>query len=119
MKRNFAVASAFLGVLLMLPSVKGQEKFPTGTYTGGAFTLSVGDDGIHTVSTEGKVVVKGNYVVAKDQITFTDKEGDYACVGQAGTYKWAFDGKALSFTKVEDQCDGRVQGLTAQAWVKK
>lgn len=111
--------TSLLAMPLLFWSVRGQEKFPTGTYAGGGFELALGADGVHTVSQDGKVVVKGNYVVDKDQITFNDKEGDFACLGQTGKYKWAFDGKNLSFTKVQDECDGRGQGLTAQAWVKK
>ena len=119
MKRHFVLAVAMLAVLVVLPIARAQDKFPTGTYTGGAFTLSVGADGVHTVSTEGKVVVKGTYVVDKDKISFTDKEGDFACLGQTGTYKWASDGKTLSFTKVEDECEGRAQGLGGQPWARK
>jgi hypothetical protein len=110
---------AIVVFVLLLSSGLAQDKFPTGTFAGGSFTISLGADKVHTVSTEGRVVVKGTYVVEKDQITFTDQEGEFACPGQPGKYKWAFDGKSLSFTKVEDNCDGRVQGLTAQPWVKK
>ena len=107
------LATAFLAL------AQGQDKFPTGTYTAGPFTLSLGTDGVHTVSTEGKVVVKGAYKVENDQVTFTDQEGEFACTGQTGKYKWSFDSKNLSFTKVQDDCEGRSQGLSAQPWVKK
>ena len=119
MKTLTRLAIAFWGITLLFWSANAQEKFPTGMFAGGAFTITFATDGVHTVSTEGKVVVKGTYTVEKDQLTFTDKEGDFACVGQVGKYKWAYDGKSLSFTKVQDECEGRVQGLTAQPWVKK
>ena len=108
---------AFLGLLLSY--AWAQEKFPTGTFTGGEYTLSFSADGVHTVSTGDKVVVKGNYTVNANEISIVDKEGDFACIGQTGKYTWKLDGKNLSFTKVSDDCDGRVQGLTAQPWVKK
>ena len=118
-KLAFYSLAFLLAMPLLSSSVQGQAKFPTGTYSGGPYEVAFSADGVHTVSNEGKVVVKGTYVVDKDQISLTDKEGDFACVGQTGTYKWAFDGKNLSFIKVEDACDGRVQGLTGQPWVKK
>ena len=77
MKTLTRLAIAFLGITLLLWSANAQEKFPTGMFAGGAFTLTFATDGVHTVSTEGKVVVKGTYSVEKDQITLTDKEGDF------------------------------------------
>jgi len=111
--------ASLLAMPLLFSSIRGQEKFPTGTYTGGGFELAFGADGVFTVSQNAKAVVKGNYVIEKDQITLNDKEGDFACLGQPGKYTWAFDGKNLSFTKVEDECGGRVQALPAQPWTKK
>jgi hypothetical protein len=35
------------------------------------------------------------------------------CAGE-GKYKWSFDGKVLSFTKIADDCEGRVMALTAR-----
>jgi hypothetical protein len=99
---------------------RAQDKFPIGTYVGGSFTLTFNSDGGHSVSVNEKVAVKGNYTVSGDQIAFTDKEGEFACTGtEAGKYKWKYDGKALTFSKLEDDCDGRINGLTGQPWEKK
>jgi len=97
-----------------------QDKFPIGTYVSGDFTITLNSDGSHSVGMNDKVVVKGTYTVTKDQIVLTDKEGEYACNGtEPGKYKWKYDGKALSFSKLEDNCDGRANGLTGQSWERK
>ncbi len=82
--------------------------------------MTFNSDGSHSVSENEKVLVKGTYTVTKDQIVLTDKEGEYACKGtDAGRYKWKYDGKALTFSKLEDDCEGRINGLTGQPWEKK
>jgi len=44
-----------------------------------------------------------------------EKQGktEKGCAGE-GKYKWGFDGKALSFTKIADDCEGRAMALTAK-----
>lgn len=50
----------------------------------------------------------------------TDRQGRYACTESGpGKYKWQYDGKALTFTKIEDECEGRAHALTGQPLVKK
>ena len=95
-----------------------QSKFPTGTYANGDFAITFSDDGTHTVSSGGNVVVKGSYTVTQDQIALSDKEGDYACKG-TGKYKWKAEGKGLKFEKVEDECEGRATALSGSTWEKK
>jgi len=95
-----------------------QKKFPTGKYARGEFEITFNDDETHTVSANGKVVVKGSYAVTEDQIVITDKEGDFACQG-AGKYRWKVEGTSLKFEKVEDDCDGRATALSGSTWEKK
>src|SRR5215212_2489111 len=96
-----------------------QNKFPTGTYTNGQFAITFSNDGTHSVSADGKVVVKGSYAVTQDQITLTDKEGDYACLGTTGKYKWKVEGPSLKFEKIEDDCEGRAGAMLGSTWEKK
>jgi hypothetical protein len=97
-----------------------QSKFPIGSYSSGEFTITFYKDGNHAVSVNDNVVVKGSYTVTQNQIVMTDKEGQYACDGsKPGKYSWEFDGKALKFEKLEDECDGRAGALSGQSWVKK
>ena len=95
-----------------------QERLPIGTFVAGQFTLTLNADGTHAVSDGGEVVVSGTYVVKDKQITLTDKAGAFACP-DIGRYEWSYDGKTLTFQVLVDECDGRVDGLTAQPWTKK
>lgn len=116
--RRLMMLLSLLCVSLFL-SGAAQGKFPTGTYANGQFAFTFGEDGTHSVSADGRVVVKGSYTVTQDQIALTDKEGDYACLDNTGKYKWKVEGKSLKFEKVEDTCDGRVSALSGSTWEKK
>lgn len=108
------ICGAFLAETL------AQDKFLAGTYVGERFAVTFTKDGNYSVSENDKTVVKGTYTVTQDQIIFTDKEGAYACKEtDTGKYKWKYDGKALTFSKVDDVCKGRIKGLTGQPLVKK
>src|SRR5215831_6602620 len=99
--RYKTLLAAFTCVLCFV--IYAQDKFPTGAFVAGEFTLTFNGDGSYTVSAQDKVVVKGTHKVSNDEITFTDSEGEYACgADKPGKYKWKFDGKALTFTKVAD-----------------
>jgi hypothetical protein len=66
---------------------------------------------------DGKVLVEGTYKVMKDQIEFTDEKGPMAAKGaKLGKYKWKLADKALNFTKVEDESEGRSKGITGTTW---
>jgi predicted lipoprotein with Yx(FWY)xxD motif len=107
-------------ICLLCVVIYAEDKLPTGAFQAGEFTLTFNGDGSYTVAAGDRIVVKGTYTVAKDEIAFKDSEGDYACVqDKPGKYKWKYDGKAITFTKVEDECDGRSQALPAQPFVKK
>ena len=69
---------------------------------------------------EGKVLVEGTYKATKDQIEFTDENGPMAAKGaKPGEYKWKLEDKALNFTKVEDDSEGRSKGLTGTRWTSE
>jgi hypothetical protein len=105
---------------LLCVAIYAEDKFPTGAFVAGTFTLQFNGDGSYTVAAEDKIVVKGTYAVSQDEVVLKDSEGDYACgADKPGKYKWKYDGKAITFSKVEDECDGRSQGLTSQPFVKK
>ena len=97
-----------------------QDKFPTGKYAVGEFTISFGSDGTTSVRRQADVVVEGVYSVTKDEITITDKRGPMACIDAGpGKFQWKFDGKALTLKTIEDNCGGRASALTSQPLVKK
>jgi len=66
---------------------------------------------------DGKTLVEGAYKVTKDQIEFTDEKGPFAAKdAKPGKYKWKLEEKKLSFTKVEDESEGRSKGITGTTW---
>ena len=66
---------------------------------------------------DGKALVEGSYKAMKDQIEFTDAKGPMAAKdAKPGTYKWKLEDKALKFTKVEDESEGRSKGITGTTW---
>lgn len=106
--------------------VRRAQDIKTGTYTatvnGDGWTLSLDKTGHVTVKKQGRAVVEGIFLATKTElIVFTDQKGPLACKGEekTGKYKWKLEGKKLSFTKVEDDCQGRIKAMTASAWVRK
>lgn len=98
----------------------GDDKFPAGKFITGPFTVSFETDGKMSVSRDGEIVVEGVYSVEKDQVTFNDKRGAMACLDAGpGKFQWKFDGKALTFKLIEDECGGRANALTGQPLNKK
>src|SRR5262252_5645965 len=62
---------------------------------------------------DGKALVEGTYKVTKDQIELTDEKGPIASKdAKPGKYQWKLKDQKLSFTKVEDESEGRSKGLT-------
>ena len=120
---NLLTATALVATLftaLSLGRAYGDDKFPTGKFITGPFTVSFETDGKMSVSRDGEIVVEGVYAVEKDQITFTDKRGPMACVDAGpGKFQWKFDGKALTFKAIEDPCGGRANALTSQPLTKQ
>ncbi len=75
-----------------------------------------------TRSGAGEPIQEGVLTVAQGQLVFPPAQGTYGCVALdpgTGTYKWAFDGKTLTFTSLEDQCPRRVTQLTKHPWIKQ
>jgi hypothetical protein len=123
-QRTFSFRRAVASVAMIALSFTAafsfaQAKFPTGSYSNRQFTITFNEDGTHTVSADGAVAVKGGYTVANDQIVLLDKEGQYACEGAPGKYRWKLEDKNLKFEKIEDDCDGRSGALNGQTWVKQ
>jgi len=98
-------------------------EFQPGSYSGtgirgGEVALKFDEKGKFILSDkDGKVLVEGTYKVMKDQIEFTDEKGPMASKGaKPGKCKWKLEDKALNFTKVEDESEGRSKGLTVTTW---
>ncbi|HZS08976.1 MAG TPA: hypothetical protein VFD58_29340 [Blastocatellia bacterium] len=125
LQNSMVRATALLAMLLTIGASLQSADFKVGTYSVTAgdskFSIKYEDNGKVTVSRNGEVAVEGVYKVTGDTIEVTDEKGPMACGGDSktGKYKWKLEGKKLTFTKIEDGCDGRAGALTAQAWVQE
>ena len=122
---NWMLCCAVLLIVLALDTVARAADFRKGTYsvTGGGtkWSIKYDDNNKVTVTRDGTAVVEGTYKVTGDLLEVTDEKGPMACGGEqkTGKYKWKLEGKTLTLTKVEDECDGRANALTGQAWVQE
>ncbi len=110
-------------VLARGASIAQGADFQSGSYSGtrpngGKIILKFDGKGRFTLTDEdGKALVEGAYKVMKDQIEFTDEKGPIASKdAKPGKYKWKLEAKALNFTKVEDESEGRSKGITGTTW---
>ena len=59
-------------------------------------------------SDSGFETEQGRYTLTEDQIVFAaEKLYGYCPKLETSTYEWAFDGKALNLTTIEDECNAR------------
>ena len=110
------IASA---VLLFAATAFAQESkksdFPIGSYWDGGFIAQFNADGKLFIYEDDFLKAEAFYKIDGDKILLTDKNPDSAC-GGVGKYTWKFDGKALSFTRIKDDCAGRTHHLTSRSW---
>ena len=86
----------------------------------GEWELTLVEGNHYSFARHGSIVDEGRYTSTQDQIVFTYEKGPYACPGQETyAYKWAFDGRALTLTTVEDECPERNGVLTAHSWSRQ
>jgi hypothetical protein len=116
---SFASAQEWAGTYTT--TISPADVPPEMTAAVGSWELILGDEGQFTTTQNGEVVVRGTYAVSGDQMSFSDAEGKMACGKEqaSGTYKPALDGGTLSFTIIDDQCQGRRIILTSHALTKK
>ena len=88
----------------------------------GRWELTFTTGNMYHISKDGRLVVEGRLTSAKKQLTLTDEKGVLACTQQpgieTGTYKWSYRQPELTFTAVEDKCEGRRAVLTLHPWRK-
>ena len=119
-------ALVLVAVVLLLAggaSAGGAAEFQPGSYSGtrprgDKIALKFDDKGKFVLAdNDGKPLVEGTYKVTKDQIEFTDEAGPMASKGaKPGKYNWKLEARKLSFTKVEDESEGRSKGITGTTW---
>ena len=122
--RNCALMLVGLASFLSLPATQLQAaEFPKGSFwamspRGEKITFRFEEKEKFTLKSEdGKVLVTGTYKVSKNQIEFTDETGPLASKdAKPGKYEWKLESEKLSFTKIEDESEGRSKGLTRAPW---
>ena len=124
-KACLAVA-AMLSMWLGISNLARADDFPKGkfavTFDGMTISIKFEDKGKFRVYHEDDVLVEGTYKITKNEIEFKDEKGPAvapADVGKPGKYKWKFEDKKLSFTKVEDEVMNRSHALTVGPWTKE
>jgi hypothetical protein len=116
-----------LTLLLLLPAVQLQAaEFPKGSFwtlspRGEKVTLKLEDKDKFTLKGEaGNVMVTGTYKFSKNQIEFTDEAGPMAARdAKPGKYEWKIESDKLTFSKIDDESDGRSKGLTRTPWTSE
>lgn len=110
-------------LLTAIGPVARAAEFQKGSYSavlprGDKVTLLFDDNGKFTLKKEdGKVLVAGTYKVTKTQIEFTDETGPLAAKdAKPGKYEWKLESGKLTFSIVEDESQGRSNGLTRPTW---
>jgi hypothetical protein len=118
------LAGAFAVSMLIVNHASAAD-FPTGTFTTKAdnhvWAVTFDNKGKFSVTRDDKAALKGTCKINKDEIEFTDEEGDLAGKDEQAkyTYKWKVDGKKLTFTKVKDANADREAVVAGGAWEKK
>jgi hypothetical protein len=111
-----------LSALLALPAGAAlAADFPTGTYEakGSSITVTFDDKGQFHVNKGETLEVAGNYSVKTGELQVTDTQGPWACTNagwQTGIYAWKYENASLTFSKVADKCEERVNSLIKLAW---
>src|SRR5437764_7050354 len=85
---------------------------------GAEWAVTFDGKGKFSVSRDGKDALKGTAKITKEEVEFTDEEGDFASKGDEAkyTYKWKLDGKKLKLTKVTDANAVRESIITGGDW---
>ncbi len=84
-------------------------------------TLHIQTDSSFVTTSTGEVLVQSNFKIAGDILSLTDySTTQYSCPDATGKYKvnLSKDGNSVTFTLIEDSCDGRAQALNGLKWIK-
>ena len=113
----FAFALALVGAA-QAPSLKGAFfKAHNGSNVIG---INFDSTGALNVSVDGQAFSQTTWQVKADTVTFGTISGapeGYNCAG-SGKYLWSIKDNSISFTRVTDDCEYRMQSLTGLAWTK-
>ena len=86
-----------------------------------SLTFHIKADSSFVTTSNGEVLVQNSCKITGDILTITDySTTQYSCPDATGKYKidLSKDGNSLTFTLIEDPCEGRAQSLNGLKWVK-
>jgi len=128
--RTYAKLVAAIVLLLVIAGCASEPSLTPGTYTSSItredttsyifiadWALTFTDEAGYSLSKDGQWFEEGSYTLTQDQIEFTT-QGLSDC-SATGIYQWDSDGKALTLTKVEDECEGRPTVFTMHPWSRQ
>lgn len=121
-RRGILLAILAFSVVLIAaaqaPSLKGVFfKANNGTNVIGIDFVS---SGAVNVSVDGQAFSQSTWQVRADTVTFGSISGapeGYNCAA-SGKYLWSIKDNSISFTRVTDDCEIRIQSLTGLTWTK-
>jgi hypothetical protein len=111
----------FLFVILFIVtfSVNAQfegKKYLVSVGAMGTFTIEFQEKTFTLSNADGNLLVKGEYMVEGNTITFIDKEGPISCQpGNKGKYIFTAEQNQLQLEMKEENCPGR-KGLATSPW---
>ena len=82
-----------------------------------SLTWHMKTDSSYVTMSSGQMIVSSKITVSKDTLTISDVDGQHACPGMDGVYKYAIIDNVLTFTLVSDPCEGR-NAITTIKWMK-
>jgi hypothetical protein len=73
------ILSVLLACAIFTVALAAVDKFPTGTFVSGDWSVTFSSDQTYHVTQNSELVVEGNYSVTRHQAIFKDTQGRYAC----------------------------------------
>ena len=116
---RFLAAAVFFCLTGMGRIALADETIPLATYDSEGYSLTFEASGHFHYMKGDRLMVDGAYTYSGKEISLTDQSGIDACKGsgrEAGRYRWTLKGQFLTFTKLADNCNDRIRGLTNQNW---
>jgi hypothetical protein len=116
--------AALLAPLTLAMTPAFAADFPIGSFAanGGTTTMIFDGKGQFRVVEKDATVVSGQYTIKGEQFEITDMQGPWACTKaeeKTGVYRWKLDKSELTFSKVADRCEARVQSLAPVKWQRR
>ena len=114
-KTIFLILVLFASVSFAHAQFSG-KKFEAKMGEMGTIKLEFKENTFSLYNSSSNVLVKGEYIVLENTITFVDKEGPISCQpGNKGIYKYTFENNQLILELTEDNCPGR-KALAINPW---